>query len=391
MPNTASKRYVAPPFRVVPESARRIYRTQLAVLALPAAAGIVFFGYQAAKVILVAVLSAGLMEFLLVKARRRRLAGSLSHSVMMGLLVALMLPADVRGDVVIVAAVSAVLLGKHLFGGLGQSIWHPALVGRLIAQMFYADTLAARGPLLARDQLVWGNIHQVWQPAKDWLRIDWFQTLSPTGYAGWLLTRPVEALRQMGRQDIIHSSEQMAGYLLDRLPSLGHCLLGAVPGGVGETCSVLLIVIGLYFIYRGYLPWKLPVMFLAGALLGALILPIGAGRLAPDGSTYTFPFLLADSAVLLTYINYHLFGGGLMLGAWVLAGEMSCRPITGQGQIIFGFAAGVLTMVFRLFTSMAIPCYAAILVMNSLTGVLDRLTRPRGPAGRPDRRWEPDR
>ncbi len=170
----------------------------------------------------------------------------------------------------------------------------------------------------------------------------------------------------------------MSRYLLDHLPSLEHCVLGATPGGIGETCSVVLILVGLFFMYRGYVPWKLPAVFLGAAYLSAMLLPIMVENPQRGGNMILFPFLAGGPAVGLTYVHYQIFSGGLILGAMVLAGDMTSRPITTRGQVVFAAGAGSLTMIFRLYTPMAIPCYAAILVMNSLTSTIDRLTRPRG-------------
>jgi electron transport complex protein RnfD len=134
----------------------------------------------------------------------------------------------------------------------------------------------------------------------------------------------------------------------------------------------------LFFMYRGYVPWKLPTVFLGAAYLGAMLLPIVVKTPQAGGNVILFPFRAGGPAVVLTYVHYQMFSGGLMLGAMILTGDMTSRPITTGGQMIFAAGAGILTMIFRLYTPMAIPCYAGILVMNSLTSTIDRLTRPRG-------------
>jgi len=118
------------PYRVVPESARRIQRTQLIMLILPGAAGFMFFGPGALKLMLAAGVAAGGTEFLIQRVRRIRAPGSVSHSIMMGLLVAFMLPAHCGIKIAVFGAVAAVVVGKQFFGGLGHYVWHPALVGR---------------------------------------------------------------------------------------------------------------------------------------------------------------------------------------------------------------------------------------------------------------------
>ena len=368
-----------PPYRVVPESARRIQRTQLLMLMLPAAAGFMFFGYQALKLMLAAGAAAGCTEFFIQRVRRVRTPGSVSHSIMMGLLVAFMLPADCGARIAVFGAVTAVVIGKQFFGGLGHYVWHPALVGRLAVQIFFPGILARNtGPLLSRNRIFLGDVNEVAQEAASWFRVDWFQTIAPPQHDGWNLFKPVEALRVFEKMQFTESVGQMSRYLLDHLPSLEHCVLGATPGGIGETCSVVLILVGLFFMYRGYVPWKLPALFLGAAYLAAMLLPIVVEIPQTGGNVIPFPFLAGGPAVGLTYVHYQIFSGGLILGSMVLVGDMTSRPITTRGQVVFAAGAGSLTMIFRLYTPMAIPCYGAILVMNSLTSTIDRLTRPRG-------------
>jgi len=367
------------PYRVVPESARRIQRTQLIMLILPAAAGFMFFGTGALKLMLAAGVAAGATEFLIQRVRRIRAPGSVSHSIMMGLLVAFMLPANCGIKIAVFGAVAAVVVGKQFFGGLGHYVWHPALVGRLVVQIFFSGALARNsGPLLSRNRIFLGNVNEVAKDAASWFRVDWFQNTPLPQHDGWNLFRPVESLRVFDETQFTESAGRMSWYLLDHLPSLEHCVLGATPGGIGETCSVVLILVGLFFIYRGYVPWKLPAVFLGAAYLAAMLLPIVVENHQGDGNIFLFPFRAGGPAVGLTYVHYQIFSGGLILGAMVLAGDMTSRPITTRGQVVFAAGAGFLTIIFRLYTPMAIPCYAAILVMNSLTSTIDRLTRPRG-------------
>jgi electron transport complex protein RnfD len=373
-----------PPYRVVPESALRIMRTQLVVLLLlPAAAGWMFFGYQALKLMMVAVIGAALAEGLCSRARHLKVPGSLEHSLIMGLLVAFMLPANIPGYVVFIGSVAAVLIGKQFFGGMGHYLWHPALVGRVVVELFFHDKVSASsGPLLARENMFFGNINGVVEKSCNWFTIDWFSAAAPAEGTGFLLEKPVEALRDFGDLLLGDTGVEMGQYLLAKLPSLEHCIVGAVPGGMGETCSLALILACLYLVYRGYVHWQLPVMFVISALAGAMVLPILIERDGEPVNVVMLPIIAENIAVGCTYVNYQLFSGGLLLGACILAGDMTSRPITVSGQVFYAAGAGLMTMIFRLYTPIAIPVCAAILVMNTLVPTIDRLTRPRGPKPR---------
>jgi len=120
-------------------------------------------------------------------------------------------------------------------------------------------------------------------------------------------------------------------------------------------------------------------VFLAGAYIGAVILPL-AVKLEPGGVNMIFwPFFAENIPAGITYINYLLCSGGLFFGAMVITGDMTSRPATITGQVIFGIGAGFLTMVFRFYSEISIPCISALLLMNSLVPLIDGMTCPRGP------------
>ena len=380
MPKNETTLLPQPPYRSVPESTRRIMRTQLAILLLPAAAAAVFFGYHALKLMLLAVLTAGLAEALSKKIVFAKMPGSMTHSLMMGLIVAFLLPPQARWYIPVAGTLGAVIIAKHLFGGMGYYIWHPALAGRLIVQILFGEQLSGPyGPLLARNNMILGNINNVPSAPIDWLHVDWF-TSTPLGPGeGFMVARPEEIWRGLLEIPFVDTVPQIGQFITERLPPLGHCLLGAVPGALGQTCVIALILVGLFLIYRGYTPWQLPVVFLAGAYIGAVILPL-AVKLEPGGVNMIFwPFFAENIPAGITYINYLLCSGGLFFGAMVITGDMTSRPATITGQVIFGIGAGFLTMVFRFYSEISIPCISALLLMNSLVPLIDGMTCPRGP------------
>ena len=379
--------FTPPPYRVVPESSLRLMRTQLGVMLLPGAAGWMFFGYQALLAMLAGGLGALLSELIGSKARHLKVPGSMEHSLIMGLLVAYMLPAQTGWYVVFMGAAAAVLLGKQFFGGMGHYLWHPAIIGRVVVELFFHDQVSApTGPLLDRAHMFFGNVNGVMEKTCDWFKVSWFSQLASAGSSGFILPRPIEALRNFGDLQFGENGPEMGRYLLAKLPSLEHCLVGAVPGGIGETCTAALILAGLYLVYRGYVHWQLPVSFVISALVGAMLLPILVEQNRTQENVVIWPILAENRAVGFTYVNYQLFSGALLLGACILATDMTCRPITTTGQIVFAGGAGLIAMIFRLYTPIAIPVYAAILVMNTLVPTIDRLTRPRGPRRRRKRR-----
>ncbi|MCK5270197.1 MAG: RnfABCDGE type electron transport complex subunit D [Sedimentisphaerales bacterium] len=327
-----------PPFRPSPESARRIMRTQLAGLTLPVLAAVILFGSGALKLILTAALTALLIELIAGRIKRKNMPGNITHSIMMGVLLAFTLPAECPWYIAMTGSGVAVLMGKQLFGGLGRYRWHPALVGRLVVQLLFHEQIAA--------------------------------AVTGTGLSA---ATPLQALCNWGDLRFVGSVPQLGLYLYDKLPSLQQCQWSAAGGGLGESCRVLLILIGLYFIYRGYLHWQLPLMFIVSAYAAAAFFPIIVEQPGlPDRLIY-FPLLAENLSIGFTYINYHLFTGGLILTAFIMTADMTSRPLTVRVQIYFAVGAGLLTIAVRLYCPAVlsayltpISAYIALLIMNTL-------------------------
>ncbi|MCP4708456.1 MAG: RnfABCDGE type electron transport complex subunit D [Planctomycetes bacterium] len=376
-----------PPYRNVPESTRRIMRTQLAMLMLPATAAAVLFGVHAVKLMMVAILTAGLAEAISKKIVFAKMPGSMTHSLMMGLIVAFLLPPQAKWYVAVVGALIAIVIAKHLFGGVGYYIWHPALAGRLAVQLIFRDQLSGQhGPLLARENMVFGDINNVpLLPSDpndwiDWINVDWFTSSPLDSGDGFMLARPEEIWRSLLEIQLPEvGSLQIGKFIMEKLPSLEHCFIGAVPGGLGQTSVIALILVGLFLIYRGYTPWQLPVSFLASALVGVMLLPIEVTQHPQGSNMIIWPLLEENIPVGITYINYMLCSGGLFFGAMVITGDSTSRPATITGQVIFGIGAGFLTILFRFYTGIFIPCISALLLMNSLVPLIDGITCPKGP------------
>ena len=128
-------------------------------------------------------------------------------------------------------------------------------------------------------------------------------------------------------------------------------LLGFHSGCLGETCAIALIVGGLFLLMRGIITWEIPVTFMGTVMLFALV--------------------TGENPI------YHLLSGGVMLGAIFMATDYSTSPINRNGKLIYGVGCGLLTMLIRLYGSMAEGVSFAILLMNIITPLIDRVTLPR--------------
>jgi len=380
------------PYRSGGNTHQDILRSWIFAASVVAACGVLLFGVAALQVLAVAVLSAVLGDWAVSIATRRPVIGGLSHACLTGLLLGLMLPATVRWFVPMFGALVAVILAKGLFGGLGHYVWQPAVVGRVVVQFLFngqlsLSTTLAISPVLAPGHLLVGDLDLDRARAvnlgtyRGWSAAD-----EPVVTEAWKMERPVQALRRFADGKLPSDAEVLEDrplrfepLLRDALPPWTDTLFGTVPGGIGETCSLALIVAGLYLMYRGYLRWQLPVAILGSAALAAAILPIETS--GPAGGYLWLPLLEVEQsvsqarAVGLAYVMYHLTAGQLMLGAFLLSGDMIALPLRARGQLLFGAGVGILTIFMRLYGHLEGECYWAILIMNWLVSPIDRWTR----------------
>ncbi|KPU27842.1 NADH:ubiquinone oxidoreductase [Caloranaerobacter sp. TR13] len=138
------------------------------------------------------------------------------------------------------------------------------------------------------------------------------------------------------------------------LPPLKDVFFGNVGGSLGETSAILLILGGAYLLYRGVINWRIPFTYIGTVAVMMLIF---------DGG--------------LTSMIYHIFAGGLMLGAFFMATDYASSPVTPKGQIIFGIGCGVITSVIRLYGGYPEGVSYSILLMNVVAPLLDKYTSPR--------------
>ncbi|MDD2969251.1 MAG: RnfABCDGE type electron transport complex subunit D [Lachnospiraceae bacterium] len=133
---------------------------------------------------------------------------------------------------------------------------------------------------------------------------------------------------------------------------------GKIPGTIGET-SMIAIVLGVcILILTGVIDLKIPGSYLISFVI---FISLFGGR----GFDYQ-------------YISAHLAGGGLMLGAFFMATDYATRPITANGQILYGILLGVLTGMFRLFGGSAEGVSYAIIISNLLVPLIEKITMPKG-------------
>lgn len=243
-------------------------------------------------------------------------------------------------------------IAKMPFGGLGYNPLNPALVGRAF--------LLASWPL---------HMTKAWLPAFWWKQPGYnFFTwkVDPASFIvdGATYATPLEmtktALRTVRNpeglpDDVIQSAMVNLQNVADRLIDL---MVGTVGGCIGETSAILIILGGLYMIFKKYIDWRVPVSFIAVVAIGGWLFGGSKGAFTGD------PL-------------FHIFAGGLILGAFYMATDMVTSPMTKKGRIIFGVGCGLITLMIRMIGGYPEGVSYAILLMNLTVPLIDRYTVPR--------------
>ncbi len=295
-------------------STTRIMLDVVIALLPTAVAAVWFFGGSALMLILVSVLSAVAAEYIYQKHMKQPVTISDLSAVVTGLLLAFNLPANAPWWIAAVGSFLAIILIKQLFGGIGQNFINPALGARAILMLSWTSLMAA----------------------------------SVLPHAGqWLATAGLDAVSVA--TPLTHGA---TGFTLWQLFS------GNVPGMIGETCKLTLLLGGLYLLIRRVIDWRIPL---------TLILTVAVAYFIKTGTLYS-----AQSGS--QNVLYQLLSGGLILGAFFMATDYVTSPITRTGKLIMGIGCGLFLFIIREFSSYPEGCSFAILFMNVLTPLIDRLT-----------------
>ena len=274
--------------------------------------GIYNFGPRALLLILLSVATCVLTEYVYEKLMKKPVTVKDFSAVVTGLLLALNLPASVSWFVPVIGGIFAILIVKQLFGGLGQNFMNPALAARCFLLISFSGQMTD----FSVPKGAWGNI------AVD--------TVSGA--------TPLALLKSGETADVL------------------SLFIGNVQGTIGETSAIAILIGAIFLLCMKIIDLRIPLTYLASFVIFIAI--FGGHGLDPN------------------YILGHLFGGGLVLGAWFMATDYVTSPITKKGQIVYGVILGVLTGLFRLFGGSAEGVSYAIIFSNLLVPLIERVTMP---------------
>lgn len=315
--------------------------------------GVYNFGASSLAVIGVSIATAVVLEYLFASMLHR---GSIADgsAILTGLLVAYNMPPGVVLYVPIIATAFAIAVVKWSFGGLGANWINPALAGRVF--VFFSWTSA---------MTTWKA--PVYQAAVDATSSATVLSSVKTGMIDFtgIVQGPADFLLEQGYQvsnfavQVSHWFEQTFRASLS--PIHIDLFIGNVPGCIGEVSALVLILGAVYLFIKKIITWQIPVAYLM--TFSILIWIFG-------GLQYNGRYFSGD-------IWFHLFSGGLLLGALFMATDMVTSPTTSTGMIVFGAGAGFLTFLFRIYGSLPEGVSLAIIIMNIFVPMIDRYIRPK--------------
>lgn len=287
---------------------------------------IYFFGVDAIRVFLLAIVASLFFEWAI---QKYLIKGPLTindgSALITAILLALNLPSNIPGWMVIIGALVAIGMAKMSFGGLGKNIFNPALVARVFLLVSFPVQMTS-----------WPKP----TPITDGLA-DVITGATPLGILK-------EGL----------NNEKTISELTPDLPTYTQGLMGEMGGSMGEVSALALIIGGVYMLWKKIITWHIPVsMLLTVAIFSGIFWGV-------DPEHYADPL-------------FHMLTGGMLLGAIFMATDMVTSPMTKGGQLIFGFGVGLLTILIRMWGAYPEGVSFAILLMNATVPLINRGFKPR--------------
>jgi electron transport complex protein RnfD len=282
--------------------------------ALPATVfGILLFGMPAVAVVCFSVSTAMFWEVLINRARKQPVTIGDGNAAMIGLLLAMVLPATTPWWIVLTGTFLAVVIGKHIFGGIGSNPFNPIALAMAIMMVSWEDYFDFNMALRHYD-------------------------------FSFAMAYPLVQLKAFGTQAV-------EGYRTLDL------LLGQQAGAIGSVFGLGLIIGGLYLIVRGFIRAEIAVSFIAGVFVTATIFHLA------NPAAYAGPF-------------FHLFTGYTLIAAFFLATEDSSSPVNALPMVLYGTLGGVMTILIRNIGQYPDGAIFAILLINLINPLVDKI-RPK--------------
>ena len=274
------------------------------------------FGLGALIVTATSVLACVIFEYLiqrfLMKKEPTLCDGS---AILTGVLLAFNVPSNLPIWIILIGALAAIGIGKMSFGGLGNNIFNPALVGRVFLLISFPAQMTT------------------------WPVPDVFPMTYTDAETGATI---LSSLHEGGAP----------------LPAMVDMLIGRIGGSLGEISAIALLLGFAFMLWKKIITWHIPVSILATVFVFTGILYL------INPTVYINPFI-------------HLLSGGLLLGSIFMATDYVTSPMSKNGMSVYGIGIGLLTAVIRIFGSYPEGMSFAILIMNAFTPLINSYIKPK--------------
>ncbi len=290
-----------------------------------------------------------ILASLLFEAGSLRLAGKRvrpflldGSALLTGWLLAMTLPPWAPWWIGVVGAFLAIVIGKQVFGGIGQNLFNPAMVARVALLIsFPLEMTLFNSPLPLFSSQAPGLFDSL---AITFGSADQLDAISSATTLGHLKT-------ELGRGVALETAS-------GGIESLWQLTLGQASGSLGETSALLLLLGGLFLLYKRIITWHIPL-----AMLGTLTLLAAIFHLV-DPQSYVGPLT-------------HLMSGAAIMGAFFIATDLVTSPVSTRGQLVFGTGVGLLVFAIRTWAGYPEGVAFAVMLMNACTPLIDHYLKPR--------------
>lgn len=277
-------------------------------------ASIYFFGWRALILQLIVLIAGIATEWIYERKQGKKVSEAIFVTC---ILYTLTLPPRTPFWIAVVGIVFGVFFAKEIFGGFGKNLFNPALVARAFVYISFPEPLTSK----------WS------QPAIGF----------PGGFSTYL-TENIDVMTRSTPMLIFRESKAVE--------PLKNLLFGNVAGSLGETCAILIIIAGIYLIYKKVAAWQT----MAAVLIGFTV-------------TNTFLYLLGSPQIPDPIFG--IFSGGFLFGMVFMATDPISSPRTKEGKWIYGILIGIVTVIIRGYALFAGGMMFAILIGNTFAPLID--------------------
>ena len=318
--------------------------TLVMVALVPATAyGLYLYGWPAIILFTTAIVSALLFEIISLMIAKKPIIrfASDGSAMLTAWLLAISLPPWAPWWIAVIGSAMAIIVGKHVFGGLGQNVFNPAMVGRVVLLLSFPLEMTAfvqPTPLFSVDAPTF----------LEGMRIV-FGGSSIDAYTGATVLDSVKtAVGQGGTvQDWVVGQQGLSAWLA-----------GNNAGSMAEGADILLLIGGMMLVFTRVIRWFIPVATLISIAVISTVFNLIDPANYPDATV-------------------HLFAGSAVLGAFFIATDPVTSPTSPKGQLFFGAMLGILIYLIRTWAQYPEGMSFAILLMNAVTPLINRYMRPR--------------